>query len=708
MFLPSSNKRGITGRRSLLALTCAGVFAASCDSDVVKPRGQLMLAITTDLAIDKDMNQVHIEVTDQNGLVVDSSDRDIIPTGDDALPGTLALVPPDSGGQVVHVVVSAKQNGKPVPRVVREAIAKVPTDRVAMLRMPLHFLCADLPDSCGENYTCKAGKCVTAEVDSNLLPDYAESAVFGGGDAHGKGSYCLDAQACFAHTEVLTPAMSDCSVPLPKGADATKLNVALVLPPMTDGHCVADDSGTPQAGNCLMPLDSDPDEGFVVSGNRIQLPRAACERPSVMGISVTTTCRTKDLSVPICGKWTGWPEQEKPNSGGGGAAGSDDTSIGGEAPSSNGGTGANGGMSTTGSGDGGAGGEAQASCPVTAALAPAYYYVLVDTSADMQPALTAIRQALLQFTSEAASAGTQFGLQIATAACQGNYSTPVLGFKELPLGNTAIPNFQAGTQPILQLDSAMKQTVGTLQAVPSPASRTLVVFTSAVDKQCGTLVDVMRQALSEAATAGISLRPVLVQGADAPTLQNGLVAQGSPALVQMNAASLQLQTVLSSLNTFRDVLGPCTFIAPDEARYFVTVASGNADQPETETNIPLVASAAACGSALGYYKGDRTLTLCPSACTLKGAAGAVVTDSCVTSPVSGKGTAGASSAAGAPGAGGASGVGGAANAAGAALQNSCPAEPPITGAKCNADGLICDFSGTACSCQKAQWNCQTP
>src|SRR5204862_228124 len=83
--------------RTLLGLLCAGVLAASCGSDEAKPRGQLMLAITTDLAIDKDMNQVHVEVTDQNGLVVDSSDRDIIPTGEDALPGTLALVPPNAG-----------------------------------------------------------------------------------------------------------------------------------------------------------------------------------------------------------------------------------------------------------------------------------------------------------------------------------------------------------------------------------------------------------------------------------------------------------------------------------------------------------------------------------------------------------------------------------------------------------------------------------
>jgi hypothetical protein len=269
-----------------------------------------MLAITTDLSIDEDMNQVHVEVTDANGAVRDALDRDLIPTGDDAMPGTLALVPPNSGGQTVHIRVLATKNGKLPPRVIREAIAKVPTDRVAMLRMPLHFLCADLPDACEDNHTCKAGKCLPSDVDANLLPDYTEAAVFGGGDAHGKGSYCLDAQACFKHTDVLTPNPTNCSVPLPKGADPAKLNVALVLPPMIAGHCLPDESGTPpKAGNCLIPLDSDAEEGFLISDNQIKLPPAVCERPSILGVSVTTSCRTKDLSVPVCGPWTGWSTQ---------------------------------------------------------------------------------------------------------------------------------------------------------------------------------------------------------------------------------------------------------------------------------------------------------------------------------------------------------------------------------------------------------------
>jgi len=691
MLLASKKSRGFR-KRSFLLLGCALAFGASCSSEETKPRGQLMLAITTDLSIDKDMNQVHVEVTDQNGLVVDSSDRDIIPTGEDALPGTLALVPPNSGGQIVHIVVTAKQNGKLVPRVVREAIAKVPTDRIAMLRMPLHFLCSDLPEDCGKDFTCKAGRCEPAEVDSDALPDYAEGLVFGGGDSHGNGSYCLDAQACFEQTEVLAPNMTDCSVPLPKGADPAKLNVALVLPPMTDGHCIPDDSGTPQAGNCLMPLDDDPVEGFAISGNKIRLPPAACERPSLVGVSVSTSCRTKDLSVPICGPWTGWAAQPGPDAGSAGAAGSGEVAMGGSGASpSSGGTGG-----TSSAGEGGEAGEAGANCPVTAALAPAYYYVLIDTSSDMGPALATIRQALVQFAGEAASAGTQFGLQVAAPVCHGNYATPVLGFEALPISSDQFPNLQPGNQPRLQLDSAMVQTVDTLQAVSSPASRTLVVFTSAVDQGCGSLVDIMHQALSDALGSGVSMRPVLVVGTDNPSLQSGLSTQGSPQVVQMTAANIQLQAVLTQLNTFRDVLGPCTFIAPDAAKYFVTIATPNVDNPDSpkQTNVPLVASAANCGNAIGYYKGDQTFTLCPSACSAKGTSSTVVTDACATSAPVSTGSGGAAN-----GSAGASGIAGTGTAA------VCPADKPTNGAVCNSEGLSCAFAGTPCICQKGTWTC---
>jgi hypothetical protein len=94
---------------------------------------------------------------------------------------------------------------------------------------------------------------------------------------------------------------------LPSQADPSQVNVALVLPGGTDGHCFGGDPNDPSTGTCYVPLDNDATEGFVIDGQTIRLPEQACKRAHVVGVAVTQTCRTKDLSIPICGPWTGWP-----------------------------------------------------------------------------------------------------------------------------------------------------------------------------------------------------------------------------------------------------------------------------------------------------------------------------------------------------------------------------------------------------------------
>jgi len=346
---------GLRHRRARLALLAVLGFtlSAAC-TDEVRPRGQLMIAITSDLAVDKDMDEVRVEVKRADGTVLPDRQIPILPTQPapfgKPLPGTIAIVPSDAGGQAVHVRVAARHSdestGTKVSRVVREAIVKIPTDRVALLRMPLHFLCddkvvpdPDLPDSfksdCGKDETCKAGKCQPAAVDGDELPDYLPSLVFGGGTSSGKGSHCLDARACFAHAPALSPDFSDCSLPLPADVDLARINVALVLPAKSAGHCL--DASAGEGDACYVPLDNDP-EGFSIKGGRIQLPPAACERAGLVGVSVSTACRTKDLSVPVCGPWTGWPAVNTEPDGTGGSAGAPAQGAGGE-------TGGNGGSS---------------------------------------------------------------------------------------------------------------------------------------------------------------------------------------------------------------------------------------------------------------------------------------------------------------------------------------------------------------------------
>jgi hypothetical protein len=323
-----------------------------------QPRGQLMIAIDSDMSVPKDMDEVRVEVRRADGTRLPDRQIPILPSlpapFGKPLPGTLAIVPSDAGGEAVHVRLTARwfnpDTGVSESRVVREAIAKVPTDRVAMLRMPLRWLCdgsvkptedgsfrSDCPN---EDDTCVAGACKPSNIDENLLPDYLPSQVFGGGTPAGKGSDCLNVQTCFAQTIALEPDKRDCTIPLPAGADPRKLNVALVLKPESDGHCLDDPEKGPGKGRCYIPLDSDPDEGFVIEGKRIRLPPAACMRTNVLGIAASLGCNTKDLSIPICGPWNGWAASPSDGAGGSGA-------------SSAGGASSSGGMSTPSAANGG-------------------------------------------------------------------------------------------------------------------------------------------------------------------------------------------------------------------------------------------------------------------------------------------------------------------------------------------------------------------
>jgi hypothetical protein len=354
--LRAAGSRGARLRYSALVFF-AGSLPGACAESTTKERGQLMVAIESNLAVTKDLDEVRVEIFRADGTVLPERQIPILPAEPTPfgkpLPGTLAIVPKDAGGEAVRVRLSARRldasGGAHETRVVREAIVKIPTDRVALLHMPLNWLCVDevqttdgdhYSSACGSDHeTCVAGTCRSADVDANELPDYTPSAVFGGGQPSGDGSHCIDVQACFADTTPVMPD-ADCSVALPVGVDRARLNVALELQPQSDGHCLDSKAG-PMSGNCYVPLDSDPAEGFVVDGDRIVLPKAACERKGVAGVAVSTACRTKDLSIPVCGPWTGWPASAGDEGGGG-------------APSNAPGAGAN------------AGGEANAGAPTSA------------------------------------------------------------------------------------------------------------------------------------------------------------------------------------------------------------------------------------------------------------------------------------------------------------------------------------------------------
>jgi hypothetical protein len=196
-------------------------------------------------------------------------------------------------------------------RVVREAVVKVPTDRTALLPMPLHWLCDGhfAPSSDGsyqsdcadDTQTCVAGQCVDAVIETQTLKDYKPELVFGGGDEQGKGGHCIDVPACFAASVPAVPD-GDCTLTLPTQADASAFNIALELSAGSDGECTVEPNS-----RCFLPLDSDEVEGWSIQNGRVQLPPPVCDviaHGKALGVVTTSACPTKDSSVPICGAWT--------------------------------------------------------------------------------------------------------------------------------------------------------------------------------------------------------------------------------------------------------------------------------------------------------------------------------------------------------------------------------------------------------------------
>jgi hypothetical protein len=280
--------------RAALALV---VVMVACSAEVLPPKGQIMLVITTNLAPPKDFDKLDLTIVDGE-TELKYGPYEMGGSQPTKLPATFAIVAGSDPNRAVRIKLEASRAG--AVRIRREAIVRVPPDRIASLPLPVDGLCVDLPacppDANNEPQTCIAGRCETAKVDETKLPDYAPAAVFGGGTGNGDGQ-CFDTIACFAGGKEATVDPKDCSIAKELGGSGT--NIAVVRPFTGDGVCA------PMA--CLIPLDRDPFTdpttfftGWREDGQRLRLPPGVCERS--FPVMVSTSCPTK--SAPTCGTWS--------------------------------------------------------------------------------------------------------------------------------------------------------------------------------------------------------------------------------------------------------------------------------------------------------------------------------------------------------------------------------------------------------------------
>ena len=287
-------------RRWLMALALPGATAVLLSSCSSPPSSELVVVISTDLAIPADIDWLDWTLVrpahpDEHGSLALSSF--------DSLPGTLAIVSDKGGGEPIQIELDARSGGATGDvRVHREARLTMPVGE-KVLKMPLTWLCSDvnLPAGCAADQTCQAGRCVDSAVSApfaDFVPE-APAACFDVLDCALKGTY----RAATPNRDTTT---GDCIID--NALPQTPFNVALELNPATVGNAGVCAPGSD--GNCFVPLNQDdtPDGWQLVQNAQgqtvVRLPIGVCDAlhdDAVLTVALThNDCVTKTSDIPAC------------------------------------------------------------------------------------------------------------------------------------------------------------------------------------------------------------------------------------------------------------------------------------------------------------------------------------------------------------------------------------------------------------------------
>jgi hypothetical protein len=296
--------------RALFATLTAATVAllASCGSSSDDPaRGQLIVMVTSDMPVPKDITSIELKVFATRDAQFDTLQYDgALETDKLQLPASLALVAGADVSKPVKVRVEAWQGSPPNRRlrVVQERVTTPPASGNFVLEMPLQWLCDGRatvvpPDNidigCQEGFTCFAGVCESNFVDPATLPEYGGDYDLRQHDADG----CFDAVECFSGSSLVGFVdLSSCTIDYPDAMAVEQgVNVAIGLKPNSDGFCSSE--------RCYIVLDFGSVTGWNRVDKKIQLPKHICTsigegNADIAGVAVSTTCKTKTPSWDLC------------------------------------------------------------------------------------------------------------------------------------------------------------------------------------------------------------------------------------------------------------------------------------------------------------------------------------------------------------------------------------------------------------------------
>jgi len=314
-------------RSSMLLLASLGALLAlsgalACSADQTPAKGELMVAVSTDMSpgVKRDFDKLGVDIYRSGQALKNFVFDEVGNEGLLTLPATLAIVGNDDPKTTIllrvwtELKVDIGGEQKDEARTLVEVSTTIPADRIALLRVPMQWLCLGsgeikgnyVEGVCDEGTSCIGGKCLDWNVDSSTLPTYDPKLVFGGGSAEGDGT-CFDTLACFASdlggyvvpmSEIDT---GTCSIASPGGGGP--INVALVTERGQGGICYG------AIDRCLVPLDESKVAGWHEDNGRIVLPPGVCTPEKffsgkMLEIAVTTGCATKTEQLPTCGPWS--------------------------------------------------------------------------------------------------------------------------------------------------------------------------------------------------------------------------------------------------------------------------------------------------------------------------------------------------------------------------------------------------------------------
>lgn len=313
----------------LLPLLATPFLAPACGDE--KAPG-ILIALDVDGDVPKDIDSLRLVVKAGGQIVYDQSTT--VGASAQRVPATFKLVK-TGDDPTVPITARAIAYSGATAIVVNQLTATAPTDRVALLRLPVHFLCYGqtrpeattdgtplVTAACADDETCQAGTCTkmativdradkqfgngvgiapayTGAISTESLPTATPGDVFGGADGDGSGT-CFDVPAAFKNAREVVPDAA-CTI----DAFAGVRNIGLV----TGAPAGKSRPGIVDAlGRSIVPLWMESDWGAYTEGARLRLPPAVCTK--LKDGSITSVLASDDYFVEKsakyanCGVWS--------------------------------------------------------------------------------------------------------------------------------------------------------------------------------------------------------------------------------------------------------------------------------------------------------------------------------------------------------------------------------------------------------------------